>query len=59
VPEAAIYKNRQPLFAENEIRISKQRQMSPPACDFMLTEDCDEAHFRCLVPFRANRSHDL
>ena len=35
VPEAAIHKNREPKFGENEIRLAEDFLIPPPAGDFV------------------------
>jgi hypothetical protein len=39
MPKTTIHKNRQTLFAEREIRVSGERQVSPPTMDFVPTQE--------------------
>ena len=57
VPEAAIHKNGQPLFWENEIRLAKNRLMPPPTFDAVPAQQFGQRQFRLLVAAPANPRH--
>ncbi len=59
VPEAAIDKDRDALFAKHEIRPAKHIGMTPPAGDFVGPENRDQRQFRLLVPAPADFGHHL
>jgi len=59
VPETAVHKNRHPLRAKREIRLSKQSGMASPAEDAMPPQNLRQRPLRLLVPGRSNAPHHL
>lgn len=59
VPETTVDKHRQPLRAENKIRLAKERLVAPPAGDPVRPEDRNHPQLRGLVPFPTNVRHHL
>lgn len=54
MPEAAVHENCQPCLQKNEIRFAEHVQMTPPAGDFVPTQQFCQRQFRVLVPARAD-----
>jgi len=59
MPETAIHKNSQATFWKDKVWIAEQVKISPPTCNFILTEDAGEFDFRGFIPFGFNCGHDL
>lgn len=59
VPEAAVYKNGEAHFSENEIGFAENWLMAPPASDACRAEEFGQCKFRVLVPASPDAGHYL
>ena len=54
VPEATVHKYNKLVFAKSKVGLPKDGKMSPPAGDFILTQQPGEGNFRGLIATSAN-----
>jgi len=59
MPETAINKNSEFLFAKREIRFTRKQLMSTPAMNLMRPEDAHERYFRGFVLHSVDPGHHL
>ena len=59
MPEAPIHKDGELLPMENEIRLSKDRLVPPPACDVHCPKDLNQRQLRVFVPTALDARHNL
>ena len=59
MPEATVHEDRDPLLAEYEIGLPKDRGMPPPAGDAVLSKNRSKSQFGALVGLASDTGHDL
>jgi len=57
VPEAPVNEDSEAFTAKDKIRATWQRLVTPPACNMVGAENCDQFQLRVSVPFRTDGSH--
>jgi hypothetical protein len=59
VPEAPIYENGEPCVIENEIWTAENLGSATPPGNFLLSENRDDAQFRCPIATASHAAHYL
>jgi len=58
MPKATVHKNGQLELLKDEIRIAKERWVTPPACKFVSSQDIQKRKFGPFVSLATHASHD-
>jgi hypothetical protein len=57
MPETAVNKHGELLFRKGKVWLAKNRKVSSPACNFILSKQANQRDFCVLVPATANPRH--